>query len=859
MSAINGTVLARSHSVTILDKITSDLPRTLIDPNIKQKLKSFVLSDTTFDIPNPINILVGTDLFTNALTGDRHTLSPKIHVALGSIFDYVKMGTTPSLTLSLNNKRNDFDITYSLEVHPEDSASMKMEFQGAPFQRRLYFSSHPPVYEKDTKIFVWNCALHSARDVVFDWCAHAHIGGVGEEGGTARNGRGIAGDLAIFNSRHRRSNTTRSSPATSRHPGDAMEEILDTGRNTSGIHMGFYEGLRDNVAPAATCMPAFALAEACQRSVLGTASSCNPPVILRPPTVVLTPPPAILTPEPIYRSKTPTDAGGNSLPDVWGELDAIDRKQKQELVISIGIVVTNPRNMDGGIRFTTQYLKHHLELTNVNIKLTKQCSNDGERGLTHRNVPTYTVYYFTKSGVIRNCTRIESLLGDDERLFSNSSDLLYPRTIFFKRLEKLLAPSKLSVLCLDYIRQLDIMFLHNSTFLVPSVFFSVEQLIQINLLGNEDTETCESTDKTSTSLNYPSTSQQENVVPCLIDVEAKDSNHNINFTPHNQGRESSDGQLIFKEDVAAYLQQIKSSFSTNLGDVNEVAKIHKPLRTKCINSTATLLHQIHSSSSTNLKRGNKPRKLQNTLSSEQVNLTISKTLVPILIDLCKAISTHTPNEITESNETVNDNCSKVVNSEQKVTPITSLEITPTDKLPESNKETTMASECSITMNDALDSPGRVTVQAQRCQPKRKPTFKSLQQSIPKSSSLALQNSKNTFEFGHILDISSENVHASYDGVALSHLSSNVHIDAIDKINSNDDENSYQDDFEELDENLTISMVDTDDSLEEQKNQSFQWSISVLRTKVFSYFGRIFLLDDFMNDTIPAKPAGWEGS
>nr|CAD7261764.1 unnamed protein product [Timema shepardi] len=37
----------------------------------------------------------------------------------------------------------------------------------------VYFSSHAPVYEKDTKIFVWNCALHSASDVVFDCCAHA--------------------------------------------------------------------------------------------------------------------------------------------------------------------------------------------------------------------------------------------------------------------------------------------------------------------------------------------------------------------------------------------------------------------------------------------------------------------------------------------------------------------------------------------------------------------------------------------------------------------------------------------------------------------------------------------------------------
>nr|CAD7195850.1 unnamed protein product [Timema douglasi] len=38
-----------------------------------------------------------------------------------------------------------------------------------------YSSSHPPVYEKDTNNFVWNCALHSASDVVFDCCVHAHI------------------------------------------------------------------------------------------------------------------------------------------------------------------------------------------------------------------------------------------------------------------------------------------------------------------------------------------------------------------------------------------------------------------------------------------------------------------------------------------------------------------------------------------------------------------------------------------------------------------------------------------------------------------------------------------------------------
>jgi hypothetical protein len=41
---------------------------------------------------------------------------------------------------------------------------------------KLNVSSHPPVYEIDPKIFVWNCALHSSTGVVFDCCAHTHIG-----------------------------------------------------------------------------------------------------------------------------------------------------------------------------------------------------------------------------------------------------------------------------------------------------------------------------------------------------------------------------------------------------------------------------------------------------------------------------------------------------------------------------------------------------------------------------------------------------------------------------------------------------------------------------------------------------------
>nr|CAD7392419.1 unnamed protein product [Timema cristinae] len=74
-----------------------------------------------------------------------------------------------------------------LDILSSDRVSFHPDFtHWLPQTLVLYFSSHPPVNEKYTKIFAWNCALHSASDVVFDCCAHANIGGGGEEGGNAR-------------------------------------------------------------------------------------------------------------------------------------------------------------------------------------------------------------------------------------------------------------------------------------------------------------------------------------------------------------------------------------------------------------------------------------------------------------------------------------------------------------------------------------------------------------------------------------------------------------------------------------------------------------------------------------------------
>nr|CAD7258722.1 unnamed protein product [Timema shepardi] len=84
----------------------------------------------------------------------------------------------------------------SSEVSDEPSGYDPTGTNSLKLNTELYFSSYPPVYEKYTKIFVWNCVLHSASDVVFDCCAHAHIGGSGEEVGTARK-RGRESTVAL--------------------------------------------------------------------------------------------------------------------------------------------------------------------------------------------------------------------------------------------------------------------------------------------------------------------------------------------------------------------------------------------------------------------------------------------------------------------------------------------------------------------------------------------------------------------------------------------------------------------------------------------------------------------------------------
>lgn len=95
LSSLSGHVLASSHPMLILDKIANDLPRVTIAPNIKNRLKHLTLADPNFDIPAPVDVLIGADLFAYALLGNPLSLGEEMPIAFNTIFGYILLGTTP--------------------------------------------------------------------------------------------------------------------------------------------------------------------------------------------------------------------------------------------------------------------------------------------------------------------------------------------------------------------------------------------------------------------------------------------------------------------------------------------------------------------------------------------------------------------------------------------------------------------------------------------------------------------------------------------------------------------------------------------------------------------------------------------
>lgn len=102
IASLSGNTLATSHPTLILDKISNELPRAQLAPNVKAQMKGYVLADPTFDVPGPVDMLIGADLFPLTITGTPISLGKNLPFIINTIFGYVALGSAPLSNTQLN-------------------------------------------------------------------------------------------------------------------------------------------------------------------------------------------------------------------------------------------------------------------------------------------------------------------------------------------------------------------------------------------------------------------------------------------------------------------------------------------------------------------------------------------------------------------------------------------------------------------------------------------------------------------------------------------------------------------------------------------------------------------------------------
>lgn len=104
IGSVSGQSLAKHHTVIILEEITSNLPRCYISNDVKELMHNLTLADPNFDIPAPVDMLLGADLFAYTLCGKPKHLGRDMPTALCTVFGYVLIGHAPVHSNSVSTR-----------------------------------------------------------------------------------------------------------------------------------------------------------------------------------------------------------------------------------------------------------------------------------------------------------------------------------------------------------------------------------------------------------------------------------------------------------------------------------------------------------------------------------------------------------------------------------------------------------------------------------------------------------------------------------------------------------------------------------------------------------------------------------
>lgn len=99
----------------VLPTITSNMPSRHLPAHCKNRFSDLAMADPSFDIPFPIESLLGADVYSQILDGKRLVMDNSLPTAFGSLFGWILIGPVPdhdsdqicsnviSLTVSLEN------------------------------------------------------------------------------------------------------------------------------------------------------------------------------------------------------------------------------------------------------------------------------------------------------------------------------------------------------------------------------------------------------------------------------------------------------------------------------------------------------------------------------------------------------------------------------------------------------------------------------------------------------------------------------------------------------------------------------------------------------------------------------------
>lgn len=70
----------------VLPSITADMPRSALPPNVKGRYTNLALADPSFDVPSPVDLLLGGDIFPLILDGRKVVVYDCLPAAFSSVF-----------------------------------------------------------------------------------------------------------------------------------------------------------------------------------------------------------------------------------------------------------------------------------------------------------------------------------------------------------------------------------------------------------------------------------------------------------------------------------------------------------------------------------------------------------------------------------------------------------------------------------------------------------------------------------------------------------------------------------------------------------------------------------------------------